>query len=295
MDAYFDHRTQKLEIPPNKKHLCSRAQFKKMRRYYWTITQQINQILSFKPSVYNVKINISKVNLYRLRPFIYLSVQKCFYMPPYPIDISPLIHCIAETVIGLIKQKNYTGTQVEDYLLQCCANPLACRRNILHIWNILLESSFRDDGVAEDIIRLEKKVANKDQSVLDYVVACCTAIKYIDSHTIQNLTQVENKLDKHIIGRKGKQDRKRNADWRLSNQVITKWISHRPFKQLSKNRTVDTESIPTTSTPSEGSKIDNVPNKIVRRPRRRSTFGRCSADDKRRLLLQLTEMKKTIT
>lgn len=300
MDAYFDHYTQKLEIPLNKKHLCNRTQFKKMRRYYWTITHQIEQIMSSPPSVYSVKINITKVNLYRIRPFIYLSIQKCFYTPPYPIHISPLVHCIAETIIGLIKQKNYTGKQVEDYLLQCCANPLACRRNVLQIWNILLESSFRENGVADDIIQLERKVANKDQSVLDYVVACCAAIKYIDSDAVQNPALVQNKLDRRAVSRNSKQVRygKRNIDGKLSNQVINKSLSHSPVKEQSVAITgtlCDTESTPTisTSNPSEGRKVDNVPNKIVHKRRRRSTFGRCGAEDRRKLLLQLTEMKNS--
>ncbi|EDV29190.1 uncharacterized protein TRIADDRAFT_52823 [Trichoplax adhaerens] len=315
MGAYFDCSTQKLEIPPDKKPLCNKTQFKRMRRYYWGITQQIQRIMSLQPSVYKVNINISKVNLYRLRPYIYINLKKCFYSVPYPINVPPMIVCITETVIGLIKHKNYMGKQVEDYLLQCCASPLACRKYLVQIWEMLLESSFSDHGVADNITQLELKVQHKDNSVLDYAMACCAAMKYIDNYVLENsietndmqkegnilkcsLGQQEYKLDDINIHLESSSRRLLKGSDDNSKEPNVGSTSEATANQTTEVIHKDGVDIPNTSSNSninkDISRVSNLSGKIAKRSRRRSTFGRCSATDRSKLFLQLTEMKKTL-
>lgn len=125
-----------------------------------------------------MKVDLTRVNFNRLRPYFYLLVHQCFFhQEPCEKRWKPtLFSCqVVETLIALFTAENVTPVEAESKMEDWGGSPIKVRQCISHMWNIIVKSSLSVSGVAEEVVNCECKVFAKKLSAVDFAYACSLA------------------------------------------------------------------------------------------------------------------------
>lgn len=173
--AYYNHITRKLEFHHLPRNKVEKKNVKLLRRAHWNTCQELKARLVQVPPGYSVKVDFSKVNITRLRPYFFLLVHQCFFYKD-PSEKrwkpNPFSCLVAETLIALFTNGQVTPVEAETKMEEWGGRPVKVRQCISHMWNIIVKSSLSPKGVAEEVLNCESKVFAKKFSAMDYAYAC---------------------------------------------------------------------------------------------------------------------------
>lgn len=176
--AYYDKRKKKLDFHYQPRNKVEKKNFKLLRRAHWNACQELKVRLAQIPPGYSVKVDFTRVNFNRLRPYFYLLVHQCFFhQEPCEKRWKPTsFSCqVVETLIALFTAENVTSVEAESKMEDWGGSPIKVRQCISHMWNIIVKSSLSVSGVAEEVVNCESKVFAKKLSAVDFAYACSLA------------------------------------------------------------------------------------------------------------------------
>ncbi|XP_028398534.1 uncharacterized protein LOC114522102 [Dendronephthya gigantea] len=199
--AYFDNVAQKLQISKPPQNKIEKRHLKVLRRIHWQNTQTLKQKLSQYPPSYKLKFDWSKIDLVRLRPYVYVLVHECLCVEGElkPSRPSSFEYLVADTLIAYLDGACMIPQEIEEKLRRWGARAVRARQCVDHLWHTLAISSNSPDGCAKDVIRIEDEVVKGSRSSLDYAHACAFALKRVEQRkTANESTHVPRKVSSSV-------------------------------------------------------------------------------------------------
>jgi len=141
--AYYNHVTKKLGFHHQPWNKVEKKNLKLLRKAHWNTCQELNARLAQLPPGYSLKVDFTRVNFNRLRPYFYLLVHQCFfYADPSdkPWKPTPFSCLVAETLIAFFTTGNTSPSEAEQRMQDWGGRPVRVSTLLASSLNICLQS-----------------------------------------------------------------------------------------------------------------------------------------------------------